>query len=174
MSTRKVRKFGTILVNSKGFTLYMFVPDKQKKVTCKGGCAVVWPPLKLKKGQKPTAGGAAKKKLLGMDGTVVTYNRWPLYTYVVDTKPGQARVRRSSRAAASGTCSRRPARSSRRSSRDGRGRAEAAGRGAGVRGDDDAEPLAELRSPELQRLSVAPRTGLQSRPRRLHASQRNV
>jgi predicted lipoprotein with Yx(FWY)xxD motif len=86
--TKKVGKLGTILVNSKGFTLYMFVPDKQKKVTCKGNCAVVWPPLKAK---KPTAGGAAKKSLLGTDGSVVTYNRWPLYTYVSDTKPGQAK-----------------------------------------------------------------------------------
>jgi predicted lipoprotein with Yx(FWY)xxD motif len=91
VNTRKVGKLGTILVNSKGFTLYMFVPDHQKKVTCKGSCAVVWPPLKVKAGQKPTAGGAAKKKLLGTDGTVVTYNRWPLYTYVTDTKPGQAK-----------------------------------------------------------------------------------
>jgi predicted lipoprotein with Yx(FWY)xxD motif len=90
VSTKKVGKLGTILVNSKGFTLYMFVPDKRKSVTCRGSCAVVWPPLKVKKGQKPTAGGAAKQKLLGTDGTVVTYNRWPLYTYVTDTKPGQA------------------------------------------------------------------------------------
>lgn len=88
VSTKKVGKLGTILVNSKGFTLYMFVPDKQKKVTCKGNCAVVWPPLKAK---NPTAGGAAKKSLLGNDGPVVTYNRWPLYTYVSDTKPGQAK-----------------------------------------------------------------------------------
>lgn len=88
VSTKKVGKLGTILVNSKGFTLYMFVPDKQKKVTCKGNCAVVWPPLKAK---SPTAGGAAKKSLLGTDGPVVTYNRWPLYTYVSDTKPGQAK-----------------------------------------------------------------------------------
>ena len=91
VSTKKVGKLGTILVNSKGFTLYMFVPDKQKKVTCKGACAVVWPPLKVNKGQKPTAGGAAKQGLLGTDGTVVTYNHWPLYTYVIDTKPGQAK-----------------------------------------------------------------------------------
>jgi predicted lipoprotein with Yx(FWY)xxD motif len=91
VNTRKVGKLGTILVNSKGFTLYMFVPDHQKKVTCKGSCAVVWPPLKVKAGHKPTAGGAAKKRLLGTDGTVVTYNRWPLYTYVTDTKPGQAK-----------------------------------------------------------------------------------
>jgi len=90
VQTRKVGKLGTILVDSHGLTLYMFKPDKQKKVTCKGSCAVSWPPLKLKKGQKPTAGGSTKKKLLGMDGRVVTYNRWPLYRYIGDQKPGQA------------------------------------------------------------------------------------
>lgn len=94
VKTKKVTKYGTILVNSKGRTLYMFVPDHQKKVTCKGQCALIWPPLKVKKGQKPTAGGAAKQKLLGTDknpggGRVVTYKRWPLYTYVTDTKAGQ-------------------------------------------------------------------------------------
>ncbi|HET8751026.1 MAG TPA: hypothetical protein VFM43_00695 [Gaiellaceae bacterium] len=95
VTTRKVGKLGVILVNAKGRTLYMFVPDKRTKVTCKGQCAVIWPPLKIKAGQKPTAGGAAKKSLLGTDknpsgGRVVTYNRWPLYTYIGDTKPGQA------------------------------------------------------------------------------------
>ena len=89
VQTKKLKKLGVVLVNSKGFTLYMFVPDHRKKVTCKGACAAIWPPLKVKKGQKPTAGGAAKKKLLGTYGRVVTYNRWPLYTYVTDTKPGQ-------------------------------------------------------------------------------------
>jgi predicted lipoprotein with Yx(FWY)xxD motif len=65
------------------------VPDHQKKVTCKGACAAIWPPLKVKKGQKPRAGGAARQKLLGTYGRVVSYNRWPLYTYVTDQKPGQ-------------------------------------------------------------------------------------
>jgi predicted lipoprotein with Yx(FWY)xxD motif len=93
--TRKVGKLGVILVNGKGRTLYMFVPDKRTKVTCKGQCAVIWPPLKIRAGQKPTAGGAARKGLLGTDknpsgGRVVTYNRWPLYTYLGDSKPGQA------------------------------------------------------------------------------------
>ena len=97
MKTRRVGKLGTVLVNSKGLTLYMFVRDKQKKVTCTSqACVIVWPPLKLKSGQRPTAGGAARKKLLGTDpnpkgGRVVTYNRWPLYTYYLDKKPGQAK-----------------------------------------------------------------------------------
>jgi predicted lipoprotein with Yx(FWY)xxD motif len=95
VQTRKIKGLGTVLVNSRGLTLYMFAPDKQKRVTCKGSCAVIWPPLKAKAGQKPTAGGAARKSLLGTDpnpggGRVVTYNHWPLYAYVTDTKPGQA------------------------------------------------------------------------------------
>jgi predicted lipoprotein with Yx(FWY)xxD motif len=95
VQTRKVKKLGTVLVNKKGLTLYMFVRDKQKKVTCTSApCTLVWPPLKIKKGQKPTAGWKARKKLLGVDRSpkgyrVVTYKRWPLYTYYLDKKPGQ-------------------------------------------------------------------------------------
>jgi predicted lipoprotein with Yx(FWY)xxD motif len=95
VKTAKVKKLGVILVNSRGLTLYMFVRDKQKKVTCTStGCVTVWPPLKIKSGAKPTAGGAARKSLLGVDKSpkgyrVVTYNRWPLYTYFLDKKPGQ-------------------------------------------------------------------------------------
>jgi predicted lipoprotein with Yx(FWY)xxD motif len=95
VQTKKVKKYGVILVNSKGLTLYMFARDHQKKVTCTSkACVALWPPLKVKKGQKPTAGGAAKKSLLGVDKSpdgyrVVTYKGWPLYTYVTDTKSGQ-------------------------------------------------------------------------------------
>jgi predicted lipoprotein with Yx(FWY)xxD motif len=96
ISTRKLPKLGTVLVNSKGRTLYMFVRDKHKKVTCVGSCAAAWPPVKLPKGAKAVAAGKAKAALLGSDrdpagGRVVTYNKWPLYTYVGDTAPGQAR-----------------------------------------------------------------------------------
>jgi len=96
VGTRKVAKLGVILVDSKGRTLYMFVPDKQHKVTCVRTCAKIWPPLKLPAGGKATATGAAKQALLGSDsnpagGRVVTYNKWPLYTYVADTAPGQVK-----------------------------------------------------------------------------------
>ena len=96
VSTKKLPKLGTVLVNGKGRTLYMFVPDKRKKVTCVKTCAAVWPPLKLPKGGKPVARGKARPSLLGSDpnpagGRVVTYNHWPLYTYVADTAAGQAK-----------------------------------------------------------------------------------
>ena len=95
ISTRKVPGLGKVLVDAKGRTLYMFVPDKRKKVTCVKSCAAAWPPVKVGKGERIIAAKGVKKKLLGRDrdpagGRVVTYNRWPLYTYVADTKPGEA------------------------------------------------------------------------------------
>jgi predicted lipoprotein with Yx(FWY)xxD motif len=96
VSTRSVKGLGTVLVDSRGLTLYMFVRDKRKKVTCTStSCVALWPPLKLPTGAKPLAAGKAKQALLSSDpnpkgGRVVTYARWPLYTYAGDTKPGQA------------------------------------------------------------------------------------
>jgi predicted lipoprotein with Yx(FWY)xxD motif len=95
VSTRKVDGLGTVLVDKKGLTLYMFVPDKRKRVTCVSTCAALWPPVFLPKGGKALAKGKTEAKLLGSDpdpagGRVVTYHGWPLYTYVADTKPGMA------------------------------------------------------------------------------------
>jgi predicted lipoprotein with Yx(FWY)xxD motif len=96
ISTRTVPKLGSVLVNARGRTLYMFVPDKRRKVTCVGTCAAVWPPVKLPPGAKEIASRGAKASLLGSDrdpagGRVATYNKWPLYTYVADSAPGQAK-----------------------------------------------------------------------------------
>jgi predicted lipoprotein with Yx(FWY)xxD motif len=95
VKTRRIKNLGVVLVNPKGRTLYIFVPDHHRHVTCTGTCASFWPPLKWKGSGKPKAGGAAKSKLLGSDmnpsgGRVVTYNKWPLYTYVGDSAAGQA------------------------------------------------------------------------------------
>lgn len=85
-------KLGTILVDGKGRTLYLFAADTSTTSTCDGACAAAWPPL-LSKGQ-PKAGSGAESKLLGTskrsDGTTqVTYNKHPLYLFAGDTKPGQ-------------------------------------------------------------------------------------
>jgi predicted lipoprotein with Yx(FWY)xxD motif len=86
---------GTVLVTSKGYTLYMFVPDMHRAVTCTGICATHWPPLKLPSGDALVAGPGVKSSLLGSDpdpagGRVVTYNGWPLYTYSSDIQSGMA------------------------------------------------------------------------------------
>jgi|GEM_PF-655529 len=95
VSSAKVGSLGTILVNEKGFTLYTFAPDNRSKVTCTGACATTWPPLVIPPGATVKASGEVKQSLLGSDpdpegGRVVTYNGWPLYTYVADGSPGMA------------------------------------------------------------------------------------
>ena len=96
ISTRRLPQLGTVLVDGNGRTLYMLVPDRRRLVTCTATCALVWPPLRLAKGLSALARGEAKSHLLASardpaGGAVVTYDGWPLYTYVGDTAPGQAR-----------------------------------------------------------------------------------
>lgn len=83
---------GSVLVDSKGFTLYYFEKDKGGKSACYGACADGWPPLTTEGAAKRMDGvqasklGTSKRK----DGTMqVTYAGWPLYTYIADSKPGE-------------------------------------------------------------------------------------
>jgi len=84
---------GAVLVDSTGTTLYQFLPDGAKKVTCTGSCASIWPPVMLPSGARLAASGGVKASLLSSDpnpagGRVVTYAGSPLYTYVSDASPG--------------------------------------------------------------------------------------
>ncbi len=81
----------TVLTNAQGRTLYWFVPDTSTKSNCNGSCAQFWPPV-----TGPVTAGTGVTGTLGTitrsDGTVqATYNRHPLYTYIADTAPGQAK-----------------------------------------------------------------------------------
>jgi predicted lipoprotein with Yx(FWY)xxD motif len=85
-------KFGKILVDSRGRTLYDFVADKTTANTCYGACASPWVPLTTS--GAPKAGPGVHASLLGTtkrtDGaTEVTYNGHPLYYFAGDTKPGE-------------------------------------------------------------------------------------
>jgi predicted lipoprotein with Yx(FWY)xxD motif len=86
---------GTIIVDGKSRTLYLFEKDKNGKSKCSGACATNWPPL-LTKG-KPKASGSVKASKLGTtkrsDGTTqVTYGGHPLYTFIADkSKPGSTK-----------------------------------------------------------------------------------
>jgi predicted lipoprotein with Yx(FWY)xxD motif len=93
VSAAQVSDLGTVLVTAEGFTLYDFHKDKGGTSACYNACAGAWPPL-LTEGN-PQAQGAAERSMLGTtkrkDGTLqVTYNDWPLYTYVGDKAPGEA------------------------------------------------------------------------------------
>jgi predicted lipoprotein with Yx(FWY)xxD motif len=85
-------RFGKIIVDGRGRTLYLFEKDRRGHSACSGTCATYWPPL-LTTG-KPVAGTGTKKSLLGTirrsnGKKQVTYGGHPLYRYIQDKKPGQ-------------------------------------------------------------------------------------
>jgi predicted lipoprotein with Yx(FWY)xxD motif len=80
-----------VLTNAKGFTLYSFGPDTSTASNCNGACATYWPPVK-----GPVTAMAGLTGTFGTikrsDGTLqATYDGHPLYTYVGDKSPGQAK-----------------------------------------------------------------------------------
>jgi len=82
---------GSVLTDAQGRVLYIFNPDNRGDSVCYEECAAAWPPA-LTNGA-PTAGTGADASMLGTttrtDGTTqVTYNKYPLYTFAFDQKPG--------------------------------------------------------------------------------------
>jgi predicted lipoprotein with Yx(FWY)xxD motif len=86
-------KYGRVLFDGKGRSLYLFAKDRRGKSSCYGACAKAWPPL-LTKSSALHAGKGARMGLLGTtrrrDGRLqVTYAGHPLYGFAKDTKRGQ-------------------------------------------------------------------------------------
>jgi predicted lipoprotein with Yx(FWY)xxD motif len=81
----------TVLTNAHGRTLYWFAPDTPTTSVCTGSCAVYWPPV--------TGSPKAGPGVTGTLGTITrpggavqaTYDGHPLYTYIGDSGPRQAR-----------------------------------------------------------------------------------
>jgi predicted lipoprotein with Yx(FWY)xxD motif len=97
VTTGTVSGLGTVLVDGKGITLYLYATDKQGQPSrCYDICAVQWPPLVLPPGvTRSEAGPGISSALLGTsprtDGTTqITYNGWPLYLWPPDRAPGMA------------------------------------------------------------------------------------
>jgi len=89
-STLGTHKVGsaTVLTNSKGWTLYWFVPDTSTKSNCNGSCIHYWPPV-----AGPVTAGSGVTGTLGTitrsnGATQATWDGHPLYTYIGDTGPG--------------------------------------------------------------------------------------
>lgn len=84
-------KFGKLLTDGNGRTLYLFAQDTKDTPTCYDACATRWPPFLTQGKTDAMTGidaasiGSAKRK----DGTMqVTYKGSPLYYWNADTKPG--------------------------------------------------------------------------------------
>ncbi len=91
----KTTRYGVVLVNSSGMTLYRFTPDSKGVNTCTSvpACAKFWPRLLVKGTAKPNVGSGAKTSLVGTIKqpkglTQVTYGGFPLYVFADDKKPG--------------------------------------------------------------------------------------
>jgi predicted lipoprotein with Yx(FWY)xxD motif len=85
---------GSVLSNAAGFSLYYFTPDAAGTPTCVAACAGTWP-------AQPAASAAASPPGPAVTGRIgsapraggamqMTYNGWPLYTYVQDKAPDDA------------------------------------------------------------------------------------
>ncbi|HLJ34483.1 MAG TPA: hypothetical protein VKU38_12555 [Ktedonobacteraceae bacterium] len=83
----------TILTNAQGMTLYYRTSDTATSV-CSGGCASFWPPLLASGSSTPTSSSSLPGKLsvvTDANGSQVTYNGHPLYTFSGDTAAGQTK-----------------------------------------------------------------------------------
>jgi predicted lipoprotein with Yx(FWY)xxD motif len=82
---------GTILVDAKGRTLYVFTKDKGSQSVCSGQCASSWPALTVT--GTPSAATGVQASALSTSkqangSTQVTYAGKPLYYFAGDAKPG--------------------------------------------------------------------------------------
>jgi predicted lipoprotein with Yx(FWY)xxD motif len=83
---------GTVLVDARGRTLYLFEKDRKGMSACDTACVKFWPPLVSR--ATPRAGKGVHRSLLALARQQdrrrqVTYAGHPLYTFVGDKTPGQ-------------------------------------------------------------------------------------
>jgi predicted lipoprotein with Yx(FWY)xxD motif len=85
-------RYGRIIVDRQGRTVYLFDAEASTTPRCYGACAAAWPPLLLT--TSPFAGGGLSQALIATvarsDGSAqVTYNGHALYLYAGDRAPGE-------------------------------------------------------------------------------------
>src|SRR5690242_8884817 len=84
-------KFGTILTDSAGRTLYMFATDVAGTPSCTGGCETNWPLYYSSNASTDLSLNAAEVGFVTRaDGRKQsTYKGYPLYYFKDDTTPGE-------------------------------------------------------------------------------------
>ena len=86
-------KFGKIITDSNGRSLYFFSDDAGDTSTCYGGCATAWPPFNI---SNPTLADGLKSADFATttrtDGNKqLTYKGWPLYYFSQDAVAGDVK-----------------------------------------------------------------------------------
>jgi predicted lipoprotein with Yx(FWY)xxD motif len=91
VKTASSSKFGTIVVDAQGMTLYSLSAEKGGKFICTtGACTGIWHPLTAASGGVSGTGVGSLGTVKRPDGTIqVTYKGLPLYTFAQDHAPGQ-------------------------------------------------------------------------------------
>ena len=90
--TLRQTALGSILVDARGRTLYLFEKDRNGVSMCNSACTTYWPPLTSH--AAPRAGKGVHPSLLRLTRSrngarQVTYTGHPLYTFVGDKHAGQ-------------------------------------------------------------------------------------
>jgi predicted lipoprotein with Yx(FWY)xxD motif len=82
---------GTVLVDSKGMTIYTFAADSPGRSNCADACLQYWPAVPAPS-TLPTATPGVSATLGAIERTggfrQLTVDGWPVYTYVGDKSPG--------------------------------------------------------------------------------------
>ena len=94
VSARAVTGAGTVLTDQSGKTLYTPQQEAGGAIKCTGSCLSFWFPVTVGKGATPHAASNVTGKLSTIQrpaggGSQLTYDGKPLYTFKLDTGPGQ-------------------------------------------------------------------------------------
>ncbi len=83
---------GTILVDSRGMTLYSLSAERNGKFICTpSACTAIWHPLTVTEGSTPGGTSSLGTVKRGDGTTQVTYKGAPLYTFAQDQNPGETK-----------------------------------------------------------------------------------
>ena len=87
--------YGRVLASGSGESYYLLSSEVGGRIVCRGACLSIWPPVLVRQGALPVAGGRGVDGRLGVvrrsgGDEQVTYNGYPLYGYAGDRGPRQS------------------------------------------------------------------------------------
>jgi predicted lipoprotein with Yx(FWY)xxD motif len=77
---------GPVLVDARGYTLYVHTEDSPGQSHCTRPCAVLWPPAEPAAGARPVGEFTIIERESG--ARQWAYKGWPLYRFFLDGRPG--------------------------------------------------------------------------------------